>query len=209
MRERAKPGRPREFDEDRALGAIMEVFWANGFEGTSMQDLVGATGLKKGSLYAAFGDKRQMYLRALALYDRSWVENAVQSLTGVGNPGGRIATFLRSGISLGDQSGGSRGCFICNAAVDQAPVDAATGAQVCASLRRLEQALCTAVSEHLSGDKPSGEKCESAVRHARHLMAAYYGLRVLARAGAQPAILEDAYHAAMESLDAQTPMQGK
>jgi len=57
-------GRPREFDPDTALAAIMEVFWAKGFEGASMRDLVVATGLKKGSLYAAFGDKRAMFIAA-------------------------------------------------------------------------------------------------------------------------------------------------
>ena len=58
MRERTKMGRPREFDEDEALATIMDVFWKKGFEGATMSDLVTATGLIKGSLYAAFGDKR-------------------------------------------------------------------------------------------------------------------------------------------------------
>ncbi len=67
MREPTTMGRPREFDVDEALTKIMAVFWAKGFEGSSLSDLVAATGLKKGSLYAAFGDKRAMYLKALAL----------------------------------------------------------------------------------------------------------------------------------------------
>ena len=58
MREPATVGRPREFDEEIALTEIMNVFWAKGFEGTTLNDLVSATGMKKGSLYAAFGDKR-------------------------------------------------------------------------------------------------------------------------------------------------------
>ena len=76
MRERKAMGRPREFDTDAALERIMSVFWAKGFEGASMADLVHATGLKKGSLYAAFGDKRAMYHQSLALYDRPHIDAA-------------------------------------------------------------------------------------------------------------------------------------
>ena len=67
-------GRPREFDEDEALAKIMDVFWEKGFEGTSMSDLETATGLRKGSLYAAFGDKRAMYRKSVELYGRTAIE---------------------------------------------------------------------------------------------------------------------------------------
>ena len=70
MREPKLMGRPREFNEEEALAKIMDVFWARGFEGATVSDLMAATGLKKGSLYAAFGDKRAMYLKALALWIR-------------------------------------------------------------------------------------------------------------------------------------------
>ena len=111
MREPKMLGRPREFDEDEALAKIMNVFWAKGFEGASMSDLVSATGLRKGSLYAAFGDKRAIYRKALALYDRTAIDRAVRLLagpaapdsrTGAGGPGStahrrrRTATYMRS-----------------------------------------------------------------------------------------------------------------
>ena len=78
-------GRPREFDEEEALTKILDVFWAHGFSGTSMRDLVDATGLKKGSLYAAFGDKHTIYMKALALYDKTAIDTAVRLLTGPGS----------------------------------------------------------------------------------------------------------------------------
>ena len=61
--------RPREFDEDRVKEALTRVFWEKGYEATTMQDLVDATGLLKGSLYGAFGDKQALYMIALAHYD--------------------------------------------------------------------------------------------------------------------------------------------
>ncbi len=90
MREPTKMGRPREFDVNEALAAIMDVFWTKGFAGASMRDLVGATGLKKGSLYAAFVDKRAMYHKALAFYDRTRIDSTVRGLKSGGPPITRI-----------------------------------------------------------------------------------------------------------------------
>ena len=61
-------GRPRQFDEDLALDSAMQAFWAKGYEATSLADLMAATGLHKGSLYQAFGDKHSLFIRALNRY---------------------------------------------------------------------------------------------------------------------------------------------
>jgi len=60
--------RPREFDVDRALCQSMEVFWRKGFKATSFEDLTRTTQVKKQSLYCVFKDKRDLFLKALALY---------------------------------------------------------------------------------------------------------------------------------------------
>ena len=60
--------RPREFDVDRALQQSMEVFWERGFKSTSYEDLTRTTQVKKQSLYCVFKDKRELFLKALALY---------------------------------------------------------------------------------------------------------------------------------------------
>ncbi|MFX5555055.1 helix-turn-helix domain-containing protein, partial [Acinetobacter baumannii] len=61
-------GRPREFDIDLAIERAMQVFWSSGYHGTSLPDLLAATRLSRGSLYAAFGDKHGLFLRALDRY---------------------------------------------------------------------------------------------------------------------------------------------
>ncbi|MGW4246403.1 TetR/AcrR family transcriptional regulator, partial [Nocardia sp. NPDC004722] len=61
-------GRPRSFDADTALDQALEVFWRNGFEGTSLTDLTTATGINKPSLYAAFGNKEQLFGKVLTRY---------------------------------------------------------------------------------------------------------------------------------------------
>jgi len=199
MREPATMGRPREFDEDIALDAIMGVFWAQGFEGTSMSDLVGATGLKKGSLYAAFGNKRAMYHKALALYDRTLIDATVQGLKGGGTARSRIEQFLDGAVSRASSGTGGRGCFVCNASIDQAPTDAGTARLVQASLARLEAVLADVVSELGAGTGGPDMGADTHLQ-ARHLMSVYFGLRVLAKAGAATAVLEDAQRAALASL---------
>lgn len=200
MRERSKLGRPREFDENEALEAIMCVFWSRGFEGTSMRDLVEATGLKKGSLYAAFGDKRLMYQKALKHYDRTWIEHSLESLKSNKTPLARIDNFLHSAVESISPSAGKRGCFVCNAAVDQASVDPISTRIIQASLARLEEALRGAVSAFLKevADRPA--KAQRVSEAAHHLMTVYFGLRVLAKAGAASDVLGNAKSVALQWL---------
>ncbi|MCC5453100.1 MULTISPECIES: TetR/AcrR family transcriptional regulator [Gammaproteobacteria] len=62
-------GRPRAFDTDTALEKALEVFWRRGYDGTSLADLTEAMGINKPSLYAAFGNKEQLFLKAIELYE--------------------------------------------------------------------------------------------------------------------------------------------
>ena len=196
MRESATMGRPREFDEEVALTEIMDVFWAKGFEGTTLNDLVAATGMKKGSLYAAFGDKRAMYLKALALYDRTAIDAAVRTLTGTGPPKKRIGDFLQFAIDAVAVQKDRRGCFLCNASIDQAALDRDTERSVTQSLSRLGAALEQALSAPAATS--SGDRRRRA--QAQHLLSVYFGLRVLAKGCHPISALADAKNAALRGI---------
>ena len=69
MEKLATRGRPREFEIEQALAAALQVFWDKGYEGASISDLTGAMGITRPSLYAAFGNKEELFKQALDLYE--------------------------------------------------------------------------------------------------------------------------------------------
>lgn len=73
-------GRPRAFDTDKALDSAMRVFWRKGFEGTSLPDLTKAMGINRPSMYAAFGNKEELFRKALDRYAQVYAQYMQQAL---------------------------------------------------------------------------------------------------------------------------------
>ncbi|WP_374375087.1 TetR/AcrR family transcriptional regulator [Dongia sp.] len=175
--------RPREFDIDEALEGAMNVFWAKGYEGTSLPDLLDAMKIARGSLYKAFQDKRSIYLAALDRYNRMEIQHTVDALRDptAGDGAARIRHFLEDARAAVVRRHDRRGCFLCNAAVDQAPADTEIQVKVLAMIKRMERAVGVALhASALAADWPATRKA----RMALALTNAYLGLRVLARSGA-------------------------
>jgi len=113
-------GRPREFDEERALEAAMDEFWKKGYESTSLNDLCCCTGLHKGSLYQAFGDKHKLFMRSLNHYaDREFKDVAAVAFE-QDSPLDSIRALVRT---VCDNAAEGRGCLMINSMVELAPHD--------------------------------------------------------------------------------------
>lgn len=173
-----KPGRPREFDEGEILAKIMDLFWANGYFGTSLAMIEQATEIKKQSLYTAFGDKHGMYLAALINYEKTIVRGAIDGLRSANPPIQRIHEFLSAPIMATFDHDDKRGCFLCNASADRAALDSDTQRLVARGFKKLETALANALAEAGGASKPTDH-----LEEARLLLAVYSGLRVMARSG--------------------------
>ena len=175
--------RPREFDIEEALERAMNVFWTKGYEGASLQDLLDAMGIARGSLYKAFQDKRSIYLAALDRYDRTEIQSAVDGLRdrNAGDGATRIRLFLEDARAAVVRRDDRRGCFLCNAAVDRAPMDAEIQAKVLAMMKRMEDGITAALGESTQAVHwPAKRRPQTALT----LVNAYVGLRVRARSGA-------------------------
>lgn len=170
--------RPREFDNDQVLAALRDVFWEHGYEGTSYANIMAATNLKKGSLYAAFGDKRALYLEALKHYDKWNVSEGVAMLSNDSLPGTeRIAALMQSLVEAAETRRGRWGCLLCNAAVDQAPFNKETEAAVLKSMDRMKTGIAAALEGTKAADK------------TELVWTLYFGCRVIIKSGGSKAEL--------------------
>lgn len=170
--------RPREFDTDRVLNALRDVFWERGYEGASYAHIMAATGLRKGSLYSAFGDKRALYIEALAQYNIDNVSNGVAMLSNKNLTGAeRIGALMQSLVDAAETKRGRWGCLLCNAAVDQAPFDQQTETVVLKSMMRLKSGIAAALENTKAADKVEA------------VWTLYFGGRVIIKSGASKATL--------------------
>lgn len=115
--------RQREFDTDQALEAAMQIFWDKGFEATSLSDLTTAMGIQRPSLYAAFGDKKELFETALRRYTTlhaAQVRSRLQHTSSVKEA--FRALFEHIGAE-GDVTDARHGCFCINTMVELAPHD--------------------------------------------------------------------------------------
>jgi len=117
-------GRPRNFDETAALEKATQVFWSKGYDGVTIDDLVAGMGVGRPSLYAIFGDKRAIFLRALKIYAERKGAQAKKALLTPQSLRDSITSFLRYAVESATEKGSARGCLmICVAPlVDDAEV---------------------------------------------------------------------------------------
>jgi AcrR family transcriptional regulator len=109
-------GRPRSFDRDQALRSAMEVFWARGFDATTLQELLTAMGgLTPPSFYAAFGSKEDVFLEAVDLYQRQIGGRIQQACEEPATAREAIEAMLREGVNALTAPGLPRGCLLLGA----------------------------------------------------------------------------------------------
>lgn len=120
-------GRPREFDIDAATSRALQVFWAKGYEGTSVPDLVEATGVQRGSLYAAYGSKHALYLAALDRYQVEASGPMVDLVHAVHDGGRPVREAVRElfGVLVDEavEDPDRKGCLMVNAVTERASCD--------------------------------------------------------------------------------------
>jgi TetR/AcrR family transcriptional regulator, transcriptional repressor for nem operon len=135
----------RQFDEDELLEAALRTFWQNGFASTSMIDVAEATGVQRGSLYNAYGDKEQLFLLAYERYSIRFLDSVRQALS---NPDPEVALkTLFKGIVVNMTEGApSRGCLTTKTAIEW-PLP---GKAIEARVRRLIEEFTALIREALS-----------------------------------------------------------
>lgn len=191
--------RTKEFDPDAALAAALELFWRRGYEATSMSDLVDHLGVGRASLYATFGTKRELYLKALDRYGE-WTDPVVTeelSRPGPALPGVRAVVRRYAAEASGERR--DRGCFVTNTAVELAAHDQDAAQRVRARWQHLETLLVSALTRALAQGELAPEKDPRAL--ARMLLVLFQGVRVVGRVAEDPERVREAAEQALALLD--------
>lgn len=192
-------GRPRNFNSDDALDAVLSVFWRNGFDGASLSELTEATGLTKPSLYAAFGDKEALYLKALERYKEKWIARHIAVLQNELHGKRAVELFMLSLAEMLSDPELPGGCFVVNGISDLGGfrtterIEEALGATLKTCERLIEERLVQA-----QRDKHLPKSVNVSVL-ASFFYTIIAGLAVKAKAGFTKAQLETSIKLALEA----------
>ncbi|ALP67892.1 MULTISPECIES: TetR/AcrR family transcriptional regulator [Paraburkholderia] len=178
--------RPREFDETAVLDAAVHQFWLYGYEATSVRDLAQSMGMTGASLYNAFGDKRSLFRKALAHYVAKSFGDRVSRFEQL-PPRDAIVAFFDEIVDRSISDEDRKGCLLINSALEVAPHDPEFQETIAGVLVEVEDFFRRCVSAgqrsgHISDD-------QSADDLARILLSTLLGIRVLARARPERALL--------------------
>jgi len=152
--ERKRRGRPRAYDPETALRRALEAFWAAGYSGTSLDDISAATGMNRPSLYAAFGDKHSLYLKALNHY---WTQGRAEMRDALANrrplADELMAVYDKSLAIYFSGEGAPRGCFAIGTATTEAVQNAEIRSLFAQGLKTLDKAF----EDRIRAAQESGE----------------------------------------------------
>ena len=188
--------RPPSFDREEKIEEAMDLFWEQGYEATSVQDLVDHLDLNRSSLYNAFGGKHDLYLEALDHYRardrrrlRRCLRDAPTALEGI----------RRAFVAVAERATESQcGCFTANATVECAPHDPCTEERACEAFRAMRALFQEAVERaQEEGAVPRGRDAEAL---GRYLTNAYNGIHLTAKTGPTSALVQDIVEETLRGL---------
>jgi TetR/AcrR family transcriptional repressor of nem operon len=188
----------KQFDQDVLLDQAMAVFWRNGYQGTSIQNLVEETGVNRGSLYATFGDKCGLFLAVLDHYGERIGRPMMETL---GNPDPRLAIkgMFESIIGRIRDPQYPRGCLFTNTSLECPSAGDAIGRSIAEFLGQQEAAIYQVLRRaQIEGALDPHEDAQAL---ARFFLGVAQGLNVVNKASPDPAILKDIIKVAMRVWD--------
>lgn len=180
--------RPKAFNEEDVLDKAVEVFWAKGYEATSMQDLVDAMGIQRGSLYATFGSKQQLFLLSLERYGKVVVSVLLDILESKPSAVESIELFFAQLVEHLLTAGPLRSCLVTNSAIERGLRDEETRQQVLHLLNALEKGFYNTLKRARKNGEISEELDLNTV--ANFLTSNMQGLLVMGKVCSDRSVLE-------------------
>jgi len=180
--------RPKIFNEEDVIDKAVKVFWAKGYEATSMQDLVNAMGIQRGSLYATFGSKQQLFLKSLNRYSVTVVKNLLEILNSKPSAIESIELFFAQLVEHLLTAGELRSCLVTNSAIERGLNDNETKQLVLQLLQALENGFYNSLLRAKDNTEISTEI--DLKQLASYLTSSMQGLLVMGKVCSERSVLE-------------------
>ncbi len=191
-------GRPRSFDIDAAIERAMDVFWSSGYHGTTLPDLLAATRLSRGSLYAAFGDKHGLFLRALDRYIADALARLDAELDSSRSALAGLRVCLAGYVDRTSGANGKRGCLVVATTMELSAQDSEVNERIAKFFRALEARLTVALTRaQQTGELAKNVEPASA---ARLLVCLVEGLRVVGKTSPARATMQTTVEILLDRL---------
>ena len=190
--------RTKEFDPEATLDSALECFKKCGYNGTSMSQLVEDMGIGRASLYATYGDKKDLFIAALRNYVDSTAEHITGCICGSSDPIAAIESMIREMASWAGCPDGRHGCFLVNTAAELGYSDEDIGREVQKGFGRIEEVYCRCLEKARKNGHLDSSKDPRAL--SRFLIATMQGLRVTGKSGADQSTLDDIAEVALSCL---------
>ena len=191
-------GRPRQYDEDVALQAAGEVFWAKGFSATSLDDLAVAMDMNRPSIYRAFGDKEAVYRKALMQFCQGMEAAFERTMLTEDDIRKALTSFYRDALAVYTSGEQPKGCLVMSTAVAAATCHPEIQADLLNVIRDLDQKI----AKRLEQARDAGQLTASFDTKGRAAVAQslLHSLSLRARAGETPARLRRMIESGVETV---------
>jgi TetR/AcrR family transcriptional repressor of nem operon len=191
--------RPKEFNPDDAIEKAMQVFWHKGYEATSMEDLLEAMNLNRGSLYGTFGDKRQLFLKVIDRYCHGFVGEKFALLDQPGSALPTLRRFIDGMIEGALADPQRRGCLIANTVMELSPHEEEIAGRLRQALKTAEDTFFRVLVRAKQQGELSDHKDPRTL--ARFLTTMMQGAIVMIKAGTPADVVKQTAETALSILD--------
>jgi len=191
--------RPKEFNPDDAIEKAMQVFWHKGYEATSMEDLLNAMDLNRGSLYDTFGDKRQLFLKVIDRYCATFADAKFSLLDQPGPALPTLRRFISGMIKGGLADPQRRGCLISNTVMELSPHEKEIAGRLRQALKMVEDTFFKVLARaEQQGELQKGQDPRTL---AQFLVTMMQGAIVMIKAGAPADVVNQTAEIALSIMD--------
>jgi len=177
----------KQFNVDETLDKAMRSFWSKGYAATPLEVLVADMGIKRGSIYATYGDKRSLFIESLRRYEERYRKDFLKAVARDRSPREVIFLVFKEAVDAALSDDSRNGCFLVNTALELAPHDSEIAAIVSEGLLDTERFFRRVIRKGQKTGEISPDLDGNSV--ARALLGLMSGLRVLARARPEAKLL--------------------